>query len=418
LLAKNKEKTIKLNTLNCGMRVLLAFILVAASTYIFAQRSISGLVINADSKEPIAGAALYINNTSLQVISNAKGEFVFSNVGNFKGEIITNALGFVFGNTSFDTKQNNLTILLKPKVTTLEAVVLRKPEKDGYKKWGKSFTSLFIGSYNADEVDCTIKNTEVLKFYYDKNAQQLSVSADRPLEIENNWLGYKITYTLEAFEFNHKTRIFTYSGFPSFTALRGNARKEKKWKRNRDFAFENSLLHFMRSLYRNSLHQQGFTLKVGTKVLNSEKHKAKLWMKENIRKSNNELIFTEADSTEYYSKKLNSADSLYAFGEPITSDSIAYAIDSTTAGIYFDKYLYIEYKPMFNSKNDFKAAAAQNIVRLLNPEALQVFSNGSFYNSNNLFIEGGFWAAYEKIFRLLPYDFLYAEKTSLVNDKE
>ena len=66
----------------------LFFILLFLSNCVstFGQITISGKVINEESKEPIAGANVFINNTSYKTITTAEGKFEFTNINLQKGE--------------------------------------------------------------------------------------------------------------------------------------------------------------------------------------------------------------------------------------------------------------------------------------------------------------------------------------------
>jgi hypothetical protein len=397
------------------MRIIFSFWFSLVALAGFTQRQISGVVQNAETKEPITGALLYINNTSQQVISNAEGKFTFNNVGKFSGEIIANSLGFNFAKAAFDVEATSVNLMLTPIAKMLDGVIVRKPEKDGYEKWGRLFTNLFIGENHIVGNSCKIKNTNILQFFYDKQTDALSVSAKQPLQIENKYLGFLLTYTLEEFEFSLKTRLLFFSGYPSFAELKGKDRKRKAWLENRDEAFKNSLLHFMRSLYRNKLTEQGFTLQLATKVVNKEKVLAKQWLKKNITtNASNVIDINSNDSANYYLKKSNGPDSLFALSDKIPLDSVAFAIDSTTAGLLFEKHIAIGFMPISAKTGNHAGEPQLSIVKLLTPNALQIYANGSFYNTNNLFIDYGFWVASEKIYRLLPYDYLYKTTNSLI----
>ncbi len=82
---------------------------------------------------------------------------------------------------------------MKPKMEELQTVVVEPYEKDGWETWGKFFIENFIGtSQNARS--CTIKNYKTLRFRHSKKRNQLTVTADDPLIIENKALGYSIQY--------------------------------------------------------------------------------------------------------------------------------------------------------------------------------------------------------------------------------
>jgi CarboxypepD_reg-like domain len=377
------------------------FVLLIISTSLFAQLTITGVVIDAKNKDALAGANVFINNTSYKTITNAEGKFVFANLNIQKGELIVNALGYKHAVTNVDNKiEKVLTITLEPQAKELDAVLIRSYEKNGYKKWGKLFTDVFIGTTH-EAFDCTIDNSKALKFYYDKKTQTLSVSANEPLKIINKALGYQIDYTLEDFEYNTKTNILFYSGYPVFTEMQKGKRKMQQWKEKRNDCYRGSIMHFMRTLYRNKFVEEGFVVQKANKVLNEKKAAYKKELKKNISAQANGVITISGEMNNNGEDIMSQPDSIYQIiSQVLPADSFAFAIDSVTAGMYFEKHLIVSYK-----KQDLNATVS-SFVRLLYDESLSIFQNGSYYNAMNFFTER-YWAENEKISRMLPFNFIY-----------
>ena len=230
-----------------------------------------------------------------------------------------------------------------------------------------------------------------------------------PLKIKNNALGYEIDYTLEHFEYNTNSRILFFSGYPVFTNMNGSQRKMKNWIEKRNECYNGSILHFMRALYRNKITEENFTVQKVYKVLNKEKAK----LKEEIRKSvlehtlstTSNMIVISSNINEPQNKSMSQPDSNFQIVSQILPvDSFAFAIDSLTAGMYFEKHLMISYK-----KTKPKNTTVYSFVKLLNNQPLNVFRNGSYYDTMNFFTEN-YWAETVKMARALPYDFVYEKK--------
>jgi CarboxypepD_reg-like domain len=381
-------------------------------TFSFAQIKPTGKVLNAVTKEPIAGANVFITNTSYKTITDAEGNFSFAMLNIQKGELVVNALGYKHMVISIEnTVDNNIEVKLEPQPKDLDAVIINSYEKDGYKKWGKMFFDYFIGD-TEEALDCKIENPKVLKFYFDKKTGTLSVYANEPIKVKNKALGYEIEYTLESFEYNNKSKVLFYSGYPVFTEMDGSKKKQKKWLQKRNECYRGSIMHFMRSLYRNKISEAGFYVQKASKVLNKEKARLKNNMAKSIRtemvKGKTITIMDPfpSDSAEYYSKIMNQNDSIFeVISQVLPADSFAFAIDSLTAGMQFEKHLIISYKmPLANDEG--KTNTVYSFVKLLSPEALAVYQNGSYYNAINFFTEQ-YWAEYEKIARTLPFNFIY-----------
>jgi CarboxypepD_reg-like domain len=382
-------------------QIILCFILLVISVSLFAQLSITGKVVNAKTNEPIAGANVFINTTSYKTVANAEGKFVLLNLNIQKGELIVNALGYKHEVVNIDGKiEKDLTIKLEPQPKELDAVLIRSYEKDGYKKWGKLFTDGFIGNTHA-ALDCTIENTKALKFYYDKKTQILSVTANEPLKIINKTLGYEIDYTLEDFEYNTKSNILFYSGYPVFTEMQKGKRKMRKWKEERNACYNGSIMHFMRALFRNKLTEEGFIVQKASKILNEKKAAYKKELRKNISEQKTGVVVFSLPISNDDENIMSQPDSIFQIiSQVLPADSFAFAIDSVTAGMYFEKHLIISYK-----KQELNATVS-SFVKLLYDEPLSIFQNGSYYNSLSFFTER-YWAENEKMARMLPYDFIY-----------
>src|SRR5205085_1507341 len=107
----------------------------------------------------------------------------------------------------------------------------------------------------------SIKNKEILKFYFSKKRNRLKVMAPEPLLIENNSLGYNIKYALDSFTHEYATQVSLYTGNPLFEEMvPANTDQQLKWQKARQEAYKGSILHFMRSVYNKQLKEEGFEI--------------------------------------------------------------------------------------------------------------------------------------------------------------
>ena len=197
-------------------------------------------------------------------------------------------------------------------------------------------------------------------------------------------------------------------GSPFFKNMEGNKRKMEQWNNHRQLAYEGSIMHFMRSLYRNTLSREGFTMNTVERYVNSEKQRIKKIYKENLLQ-NNTLQFS--DSTFYYSRILKQSDSLdYVHPQTLPSDSVSYAYDSTTAVLSFKGFLQISYakKKLVPSKDHFAPSVnsvfPKSIIRFINKPEIHILSDGTYYEPGNIMVEQ-FWALSEKLSNCLPVNY-------------
>lgn len=99
----------------------------------------------------------------------------------------------------------------------------------------------------------------MLSFSHQGNT--LQAAAQEPLLIENRALGYRIKFQLEHFAYTDSSSLLSYQGDPVFEPLTpANEQEVKRWQANRQKAYEGSIMHFGRALYRHQLAQEGFTI--------------------------------------------------------------------------------------------------------------------------------------------------------------
>lgn len=381
------------------MRLLFILLFQLLGYYTIAQTTLKGTVVDALTNKPVAGTSVFIPNSSIGAIANAEGYFTLT-IPSGKYDIVFTVIGFETRLINSASVDAFTVVKLTPKAKELDEVVIRSYDKNGWANWGKFFLESFIGTTdNAEE--CFIKNTGVLRFSHDKKNNELIVIATEPLQITNKALGFNITYQLEHYSYNFKTKMLFYHGYPLFKAMDGNNRKQKRWAENRKLAYEGSQLHFMRALYRNQLSEEGFAVRRLKKVKNTEKQRIR-----NIVKKSG-----MGDSSAYYSNVLQQADEFDVLNSRIiTGDSIAYAIDSVTAGIQFNDYLDITYTKKktpakYLQLYPHKPSEMISQITLLDTlQEISIQADGSFFPPHNL-LNLGYWAWSENISTMLPFNY-------------
>lgn len=234
-----------------------------SSLITIAQSTITGQVIDADTKLPLEGASVFAQNTTKGVITDKDGNYsLFLNKGGY--EVIISYTGFVSTTITVEaTEDKKLDIELKKIEKNMEEVVIIASNEvlDGWEKYGDFFIGYFIGATPFAD-SCVLLNPEALKFYYYKRSDKLKVLAEEPLQISNRSLGYNLRYQLDSFVYHYKTNINSYRGNCLYTAMEGTGDEQYKWTENRKAVYYGSRLHFLRSYYDSSLKKEGFTVDV------------------------------------------------------------------------------------------------------------------------------------------------------------
>lgn len=374
-------------------KILLIVLWIAFAQLVQAQRTISGKIIDVNTKQALASASVFLANTSVGTNANSAGEFKLEIAGPGRFNLVVALIGYETYATEVSVQENitGIKIELKPQVAELAEVVVGNYDKNGWEKWGEFFMEMLIGN-TPNALNCKLLNKEAVKFTFSKKENILRAFATEPLRIENNALGFDLTYSLTQFEHNYKTRIFYYQGYPLFSEKKPrNNRQYQKWISNRKETYKGSLMHFMRSLFRNKIIEEGFEIK---KIIKQKTSSASI-------KINGLPLEEEID---------------VLIDKPLTGDSIAFAIDDNTAGLQFKNYLQVVYKnkvmsPLYVRTKRNIALGDPITAKLFMPDAtktLSVLANGSYFFGRDI-LTLDYWAWSEKLSNLLPLEYRYPQ---------
>jgi len=240
--------------------LILASLFVAFTTG-FAQNTISGSVVDAETKQPLEGASVFAQNTTLGSVTKNDGSFSLSlNKGGY--ELVISFTGYISQRMNVEASESKtLNIQLQKEDKSLSEVVIKSSNEvpDGWEKYGAFFIDHFIGATPVAD-SLILQNPEALKFYYFKRSDKLKVLATEPLRMSNNALGYTMQYALDSFVYYYKTDINSYRGNCFYTQMEGSEEQLQAWKEARKKMYYGSRLHFMRSYYDSTLKGNGFTV--------------------------------------------------------------------------------------------------------------------------------------------------------------
>jgi hypothetical protein len=417
--------------------VVLILLLAACPT--LAQSTISGKIVAADTRKPVAFANVFLANTSIGVTSKEDGSFTLSNIPEGQYQLVVSSVGFEAFMRPFKTKELplQLEVLLKPKVDELKEVVVGSYEKNGWDKWGDVFLEHFIGtSVFAEETE--LMNKDVLRFRFDPQADMLTVTARDRLVINNKALGYILHYDLEFFEFDIKNREFRFSGYPFFEEMSTtHASLQEKWERRRSDAYHGSLMHFMRSFYNNQLKEQGFEVRRKMVLTEAEKNRVTL-LNEEIKRMRkipgdtgraNPNDNNNSELTGYVNMVMKArVGEMIVPDIQLSMDRISGKGDGQSRELLFTESLEIRY-PAKRFPREYGRASVtpspvtkgtrtwvntgsimvgktvfSDLTLVANNQPVNVYSNGSFDNGLNI-VTSYYLSWWEKICNKLPYGY-------------
>lgn len=391
----------------------------------FSQVKITGRVVDMNNK-PLEGASVYLNNTTIGVYSNEKGEFEFK-VEEGTYELIVSYLGYKTIQYSLITQ--NVT---KPFVFKLEdddnllnEVVLRKTVYDDtWKFYLEEFKNNFLGfTFLAEQ--CEILNPKTLHFEFDTKTEILTAFAKEPLKIKHNGLGYLISFDLVNFALS--SNQINYFGYTKYENLKGSKRKQRIWNKNRLKAFHGSKMHFVKTLLNGSTKEEGFTIKRFRRELNPARPSEKT-----IEQAR-QLVKLAGVSTVDFSKEIikatNPTDSAILVLRDASLPKFVNYIDkdespatefiekkSNKTFLTFNDYISVTYTKepeednfvmgLFGKKRKTLDMQTSSVVILKNP--VEIKNTGEIVNPLYIFSEG-YWA-FEQFADALPLNYVPDKK--------
>lgn len=387
------------------MKQTLLIILFISLPKSFSQTTISGIVRDSSTKEPLVGASIFAPNTTNGGATNQDGMFSFTLIEQ-QNEVLISFVGYdnVLIPASSLANPNQINVVyLNPVVNQLKEVVISKMSAKEREKHLETFKNEFIGRGKIAG-KTIIQNPEVLNFKLNPEKTVLNVNADLPIILINEKTGYEISYSLAYFEcktlkeegFQKET---TYFGYPFFKDITTDRKLNiNKIAATRQEIYKGSLLHFIRAVYSNSAETEGFSMRKFKREVNPKyptlETRLKMWR--DYKEKNgpypeipNKYIFTE--SVVYSSEK------------HLVSEK------ENRKFLYFEDFLSVVYKnateePLYSLFNHLKSDDFQRSqLKLTNNEPMEIFSNGSTSNPQILATYG--YMGWKKVGELLPFDY-------------
>ncbi len=347
--------------------ILLTSIAVASKAQTF---TVAGTVTDVQSGQPLIGASVFCQNTTLGTVTNAEGRFRMQ-LPDGGYDLVISFNGYETQSLRINSGSEGISAMelkLKMKDRSLEevSVVATTELRDGWKKYGDLFRDLFLGmTVNSDS--CRIDNRDSLRFFYSKKRDRLKVLGREPLRIVNQALGYVIRYELDSFIHEFATGHTEYTGYALFEEMEGDDAQLQRWAEERERAYFGSMLHFMRCYYDSTLRLNGYKLnRVDPKTDKST------------------LIYNPYDSVRF----------------SVTEDGDVLLLNDGKLRIVYTeerpepKYLRVKKLPMNTTVQ---------ISILEFPEYIAIEQNGYYYDQKDI-LTSGYWS-WEKLADLLPYDY-------------
>ncbi|UKT62470.1 carboxypeptidase-like regulatory domain-containing protein [Pedobacter mucosus] len=393
---------------------------IALTLTLYAQQSLVLTGTVKDKKgEVLPGAGVYVSGYKIGTSTNNNGVYTLNlKPGNY--DILVQMIGYktVNKNAIITDKNLNLNIVLDEDAVQLSEVTIKPdPNREGYIKLFKDF---FIGTTPNAKL-CKLINPNVLIIDYDKEEAKLSVKTNQFLIIENKALGYRIKYLVNAFEYDSRSRIIYYEGFPSYEDLKGSTSRIKKWSKKRLEAYSGSSQHFFTSLYNGKSKDEGFIINKLIKKIDSTRPSDEV-IKSNIRRiiskqqSSTGGFSINGDSLSYWTKQKAKPKEISILNtNEVLPDTLVHTYNENIKQINYEDLLYVIYTKE-KEHSDYANIIGMAISRPLTMPNYQIslatlllspcffYKNGSIYNPKSM-LYSGYWA-WEKVADSVPMDYL------------
>ncbi|GAB4023311.1 carboxypeptidase regulatory-like domain-containing protein [Spirosoma koreense] len=246
--------------MRCSFHWITFILLLGSPRLVPAQTTalLTGYVTDAMTGKPLPFANVYVNKSTRGAVTNEKGYYTLIGVPLGTVEIAASFVGYQSATQRirFDnTAPQKANFQLKATEQMLDAVTVRGNPK-GWERHLRQFKKELFGEPFGAQ--CLLVNSEVLQFKEDKD--HLYATANEPLIIDNQALGYRLIYNLQHFDATTAGQVYS-AGTARFEELKPeNERQASRFRRNRLTAYKGSIRHLMASLADSTYEQAGFLI--------------------------------------------------------------------------------------------------------------------------------------------------------------
>lgn len=209
-------------------------------------RQIAGQILDGNG-QPLAGATVFVDMTTLQTVTDAEGRFNMPAPAHYSFEVVAVADGFLA--TGTPTNQEDCRAMTMTMADPIEA--FGEPLDEDM----MDLFEIAAFSYTRFARDIELETPDVLRHTYDEANNAITVESTGPLVFTNPALGYRVT--IHDFRMGGNAVVYGWEGYTLFEPMTPEKKKdEKNWKKNRETTYEGSRRHFLSSLMSGEMKKQ------------------------------------------------------------------------------------------------------------------------------------------------------------------
>lgn len=228
-----------------------------SSSFCFCQ-TISGKVTDAQTGEPLPFTNIFINNTTIGAITALDGRYEIKGRISSNIELVASFVGYVTKVVEVNIANGTsvtINFSLEPQQSVLSEVELKSRRDRVWERNLSRFKDVFIAVPDDPIAGRLVEilNPWVIDFEQvkvTKGANYVKATAQEPILIDNNALGYRIEFYLQDYRWSKTSS--RYYGQVFYTEKKPKNEKEAKlWKENRESSYQGSSRHLLQSLLLN-----------------------------------------------------------------------------------------------------------------------------------------------------------------------
>ena len=249
-----------LNQFKKTIILLVFFLSVQCFSQDIGSATISGYIKDDSTGKPIEDVNVFISNSIFGASTDKNGFYKISKVPAGNHDLVASMVGYNVKTISIiinKSQKLNIPFKLHPLMYKLPPVevVANRP-----KEWIRNFKKFRDKLLGKSEFtfECKIENPEVLEFIIEKD-NTLIAKAIGPLKIVNSALGYSIDFVLISFIWKQNEGKLRYIYRNRFHLIESIDEDQlRKWRKNRETAYNGSVRHFLFNLIMDGLDDSGF----------------------------------------------------------------------------------------------------------------------------------------------------------------
>ncbi len=364
--------------------------LTLASCLTVFSTTLTGTVVDASNGNPLESASVFISGTTFGTNTRADGSFTLNFTPSGSAQVVVAYLGY-------QTYTKNATDLMTEQPVKVELPVksMQISSVDVYgfdSNRKKNMAEFLFGFFGDSEFGkkCTILTRKPIPGKIGQD--ELYVSADSDLFINNPLLGYTIRYTLEGFV--QSQFHTTFKGYPLYIDNLSASKNKERTLAYRERAYLGSQMHFLRSLYTKTLQDEGFKIFKIDKNSNLGLTSYSYGLMADtvfVTDPNQHMVQTEHELNLYNYLFVMDKSAALVFNQPF---EVRYTLNGEDRA-YSKRPFY--YTGMTRS------VGQQTSIVLLGELSQVFYPNGACLNAGNL-ITIGYWS-FKKVGELMPWDY-------------